>query len=166
MRIPPYYQKPSWQRFFAGMVVGALISWGFFLYSYGVLQEKNIEIITKQKNTINELNKEIKIWKEDIQELNDENEQLLKVQSIKVIIQNKERYDDKFLEYSIQKQIEEDLSNLKAKDIQSVINTRHLITRAIENRNFKVEDQIYKAEVSQLVITTTIIIEVVIELNG
>lgn len=166
MRIPPYYQKPSWQRFFAGMVVGAIISWGFFLYSYGSLQEKNVEIITKQKNTINELNKEIQIWKEDIQELNDENEQLLKVQNIKVIIQNRDFYDDKFLEYSIKKQIEEDLSDLKAKDIQSVINTRNLITRAIENERFKVEDQVYRAKVSQLVITTTIIIEVEIKLQN
>ncbi|WP_044893412.1 sporulation membrane protein YtrI [Bacillus alveayuensis] len=161
MRIPPYYQKPSWQRFFVGMVFGAMISWGFFLYSYSVLQEKNVEIMTKQKDTIKQLRKENEIWKEDIQKLNDQNEKLLTVQNIKVNIKNAERYKlDKIMEYLIKKHVEEDLSDLKAKNIESVINTRHLITKAIENEEFKVEDKEYKAKVSQLVISTTIIVEI------
>ncbi|HAQ08205.1 MAG TPA: sporulation protein, partial [Bacillus bacterium] len=31
MRIPPYYRRPEWQRFFSGMAVGALLSWVLFL---------------------------------------------------------------------------------------------------------------------------------------
>ncbi|WP_243291249.1 sporulation membrane protein YtrI [Bacillus sp. FJAT-47783] len=161
MRIPPYYRKPSWQRFFVGMVFGALISWGFFIYSYGSLQERYIETITKQRETIKELNKEIDIWKNDVQKLNDKNEELLTVQSIKINIQNGKRYNlDKFMEYSIKRHIEEDLSDLKGKDIESVINTRYLITKAVENEEFPVEDRKFRAKVTQLVLSTTIIIEV------
>ncbi|WP_243386065.1 sporulation membrane protein YtrI [Bacillus kexueae] len=162
MRIPPYYRKPSWQRFFSGVVVGALISWGFFLYTYGHLQEQHVAIIMKQKETIKELNKEIDIWKEDVEKLNNQNEQLLTVQTIKVNIQNSDKYKlDKMMEYKIQKHIEEDLSNLKAKDIESVINTRHLIMKTIENERFdEIEDYIFKFKVTQLVISTTVIVEV------
>ena len=45
MRIPPYYRKPAWQRFFSGMAVGAFISWFLFLYMNGVSIEKNAKKI-------------------------------------------------------------------------------------------------------------------------
>lgn len=161
MRIPPYYRHPSWQRFFAGVVIGALISWGFFLYTYGYLEEKHVEIIMKQKKTIQELNNEINIWREDVQKLNDRNEQLLTVQSIKIHIRNSERYKlDKMMEYDIKKHIEEDLADLMAKDIESVINTRDLITKTIENESFTIEDHTFKLKVSQLVISTVVIVEI------
>ena len=39
MRIPPYYRKPTWQQFFAGMAIGGVISWFIFFYIFGVWQE-------------------------------------------------------------------------------------------------------------------------------
>ncbi|MDV2888249.1 sporulation protein, partial [Alkalihalophilus pseudofirmus] len=49
MRIPPYYRRPSWQRFFAGMAIGGAISWCIFLYIFGVWQEENAKLIRKQQ---------------------------------------------------------------------------------------------------------------------
>ncbi len=55
MRIPPYYHKPSWQQFFSGLILGGVISWGIFLYIFGVWQEKQANQIQKQKEEIQEL---------------------------------------------------------------------------------------------------------------
>nr|WP_235048659.1 hypothetical protein [Geobacillus sp. WSUCF1] len=65
MRIPPYYQYPSWQRFFAGAAIGALISWFVFLYMFGVLQEKQVRHVNELNEQIADLQNEIRIWQED-----------------------------------------------------------------------------------------------------
>ncbi len=35
MYIPNYKKHRGWLRFFAGILIGALIGWGFFLAEYG-----------------------------------------------------------------------------------------------------------------------------------
>lgn len=166
MRIPPYYRSPTWQRFFAGVAVGALVSWLFFLYSFGYYQEKQVEIIATQKKTIAQLQNDIEIWQRDYKELNKRNLELLTVQHIEIEIQNANKYKlDKLMEYSIENNIKSDLADLIAKDIDSVIKTRHLIAKTIENKVYQAEDKEFKAKVVELVITPTIIIEVELVLN-
>lgn len=60
MRIPPYYRNSHWQRFFAGMAIGGIISWFIFLYIFGEWQEKYSMEISKQEETIRDLTKEKK----------------------------------------------------------------------------------------------------------
>ncbi len=43
MHIPPYYKRPSFQRFFAGICIGTIIGYLIFIYMFGELQEKWIE---------------------------------------------------------------------------------------------------------------------------
>ncbi len=166
MRIPPYYKKPSWQRFFAGVAVGALISWGFFLYSFGYYQEKQVKIISTQQETIEQLKNDIQIWQRDYKELNKRNLELLTVQDVKIEIKNAENYKlDELMKYSIENTIKNDLADLIAKDIDSVVKTRHLIAKTIENRKYKIDDKEYNATVVELVITPTIIVEVELKLS-
>ena len=65
MRIPPYYRNPLWQRFFAGVIIGAIISWGLFLYMFGDLQEKQIQLIETQQDAIKDLHDELEIWQNE-----------------------------------------------------------------------------------------------------
>ena len=92
MRIPPYYRRPSWQRFFAGAAVGGAISWCIFLYIYGVWQEENTELLRIQQQKIIDLNEEKKIWQEEYKEMNKRNIEQLTVQKINVKIMNWEKY--------------------------------------------------------------------------
>ena len=62
MRIPPYYRNPLWQRFFAGAVIGGIISWCLFFYMYLDLQEKQVLLIQTQQDTIKDLKNELEIW--------------------------------------------------------------------------------------------------------
>ena len=121
MRIPPYYRKPSWQRFFSGMAVGAMLSWALFLYFNGELIEKNAKVIHEQKVKIEDLEKDIKIWQDDYAELNKKNEEKLTVQEVKVKITNDKKYKlDALSIYEIEEQMKGDLNILLAKDLDSV----------------------------------------------
>lgn len=47
MRVPSerMFKRSDWQRFFAGIVIGAIVSWGVFLTIYGVSRDRELEEI-------------------------------------------------------------------------------------------------------------------------
>jgi len=161
MRVPPYYRKPSWQRFFSGMAIGAALSWVLFLYFNGVLMEKNSKTIHEQKDKIAELEEDIKIWQDDYAELNKKNEEKLTVQEIKVKIVNDKKYKlDALSIYEIEEQTKSDLNILLAKDLDSVFKSRELITKLIENKTIPINDKRYKLKIKSMVIYTSVSIQV------
>ncbi|MEM5591984.1 hypothetical protein AAHH67_10045 [Niallia circulans] len=66
MRIPPYYKNQAVQRFFAGMVIGGVISWCIFVFIFGVWQERYSSEIKTQKATIEDLEREKKYGKRNL----------------------------------------------------------------------------------------------------
>ncbi|WP_078432353.1 sporulation membrane protein YtrI [Metabacillus halosaccharovorans] len=161
MRIPPHYQQPTWQRFFAGAAIGAIISWGVFLFIYGVNQEKHSTIINEQKQIIQELQNDNKIYKEEYTKLNKEAQKKLTIQEINVHLTNGDRFNFKEFRINIiENKIKEDLFDLVAKDIESVSSNQLLIERTIENRTFDIEGKKYHLEMIKLVLHTTLYIEV------
>lgn len=168
MRIPPYYRKPAWQRFFSGMAVGGAISWCLFLYINGVSMEKNAKKIHEQEDLIRELQRDIKIWQDDYAQLNKKNEEKLTVQEIKVKIVNDKKYKqylDALSIYEIEEQTKSELNVLLAKDLDSVFKSRELITKLIENKSIPVNDKRYKLKIRSMVIYTSVTIQVEIMLD-
>lgn len=168
MRIPPYYRKPAWQRFFSGMAVGGAISWCLFLYINGVSMEKNAKKIHEQEDLIRELQRDIKIWQDDYAQLNKKNEEKLTVQEVKVKIVNDKKYKqylDALSIYEIEEQTKSDLNVLLAKDLDSVFKSRELITKLIENKSIPVNDKRYKLKIRSMVIYTSVTIQVEIMLD-
>jgi hypothetical protein len=167
MRIPPYYRRPEWQRFFSGVAVGALVSWVLFLYINGAWMEKHAKKIEQQKDEIADLQSDIKIWMEDYEELNKKNQENLTVQEIKVKIVNDKKYKqlDTLSIYEIEEETKGQLNMLLAKDLDSVFKSRDLITRVIENKSIKVNDKRYKLKIKSMVIYTSVSIQVEISLD-
>ncbi|MEH7442455.1 sporulation membrane protein YtrI [Heyndrickxia sp. MSNUG] len=168
MRIPPYYRKPAWQRFFSGMAVGGAISWCLFLYINGVSMEKNAKKIHEQEDLIRELQRDIKIWQDDYAQLNKKNEEKLTVQEVKVKIVNDKKYKqylDALSIYEIEEQTKSELNVLLAKDLDSVFKSRELITKLIENKSIPVNDKRYKLKIRSMVIYTSVTIQVEIMLD-
>lgn len=168
MRIPPYYRKPAWQRFFSGMAVGGALSWCLFLYINGVSMEKNAKKIHEQEDLIRELQRDIKIWQDDYAQLNKKNEEKLTVQEIKVKIVNDKKYKqylDALAIYEIEEQTKSELNVLLAKDLDSVFKSRELITKLIENKSIPVNDKRYKLKIKSMVIYTSVTIQVEIFLD-
>lgn len=166
MRIPPYYRLPSWQRFFAGMAIGGVISWFIFLFIFGEWQEKYSKEIQLQKDEIAELKKDKKIWQEDFKKLNKENQKKLTVQDITIKIVNSDKYKlDSFSVFQLEDEIKEDISMMRAKDIDTVYKSSELIKKIIENKTHEVNEKRYRVEVKEMVIYTTVSIELTLMLD-
>jgi hypothetical protein len=161
MRIPPYYKRPSWQRFFSGMAVGGAVSWVIFLYIYGVWQEKHIYKIRTQEETIKEMQNDIKIWQEEYKEINKRNIEQLTVQKINVKIINSEKYKlDTLGVFETEEAVKDDIGMMLAKDIDTVYKSKELIKKIIENKNIKLNDKRYKLHVQEMWFYTTLTINV------
>ena len=164
MRIPPLYRKPSWQRFFAGMAVGGVISWCIFLYIYGVWQEKNTELIRTQVKKIIDLNEEKKIWQEEYKQINKRNIEQLTVQKINIRISNSEKYKlDSLSVLETEDSVRDDISMMIAKDIETVYKSKDLLKKIIENKQIKLNDKRYKLKVKEMVFYTNLSIQLEIQ---
>lgn len=162
MRIPPYYKNQAVQRFFAGMVIGGVISWCIFVFIFGVWQERYSSEIKTQKATIEDLEREKKIWQEEFAAQNKTTEEKLTVEGIVVKINNtdKEKYDIKpFNALEMEDAIKEDLSTIIAKDLDMVYKSRALLKKSIENKVVESDKKRYKFKVTELIIYTTVHVE-------
>ncbi|MEH7379675.1 sporulation membrane protein YtrI [Bacillus sp. JJ1533] len=165
MRVPPYYQKPGWQRFFAGVVIGALISWIVFLFQFGVLQDNQIKKITQQEDEIKDLQKSKEILIEDAKKVNEDNKNKLKIQDFEVTFANRKKVELSSLDlHHIKTAVIEDLNTLIGHDIQTLSKNRELLYKTIENRDFEVNDKTYKLKVHSVFVDTTLEISLTIEL--
>lgn len=166
MRIPPYYRKPSWQRFFAGAAVGGVISWCIFLYIFGVWQEDYAKLIRKQEKDIAEYKNDIKIWQEDYEALNKQNLGKITVQKINIKITNSEKYKlDEFSVFQTEEAVHDDIKMVLAKDLETVAKSKDMIKKIIENKPIKLYDKRYKLTVKEMVIYTTLTIQLEIKFD-
>jgi hypothetical protein len=164
MRIPPYYRRPSWQRFFAGAAVGGAISWCIFLYIYGVWQEENTELLRIQQQKIIDLYEEKKIWQEEYKEMNKRNIEQLTVQKINIKITNWEKYKLDLLSVSeTEDSVKDDISMMLAKDLDTVYKSKDLLKKIIENKPIKINDKRYKLKVKEMVVYTNLSIQLEIQ---
>lgn len=161
MRIPPYYRLPTWQRFFAGVVIGAIGSWFVFFYMYGVLQEKQISIIEIQRKEIHELKIKVGIWEQDFNKLNEETEKHLSVKEIRVNIVNDRFYDlDKLSVAEAEEVIRTDLTTLITKNVEDVYKTKALLKKSIENKILEINKKRYRIEITEIFFYKNMEIEV------
>ncbi|WP_163101244.1 sporulation membrane protein YtrI [Peribacillus alkalitolerans] len=161
MRIPPLYHQPLWQRFFAGFAIGGFISWFLFFYMYGGMQEKQIQMISNQEETIKDLEKKLGVLEEDYKALNKQNEEKLLVQDISVAIENYKLYQlDRLSVMEAQESIKDDLDFLITKDIESVYAGKVLLKKSIENKIIEINKKRYKIEVTEMMFYTKVSIQV------
>lgn len=164
MRIPPLYRKPSWQRFFGGAAIGGAISWCIFLFIYGTWQERHTKLIQQQQEKIADLQNDIQIWQEEYKAANKRNIEQITVQNISVKITNWEKYHlDSFSKFQIEDSVKEDIGMMIAKDLETVFKSKDLIKKIIQNKNIKLNGKSYKLEVKEMVIYTTLSIELEIQ---
>jgi hypothetical protein len=166
MRIPPYYRRPSWQRLFSGMAIGGAISWCIFLYIFGVWQEENSKLIQKQREDIKELKDEIKIWQEDYANLNQENLEKITVQKINIKITNSEKFRlDDFSVFQAEEAVRDDIKVVLAKDLETVAKSKDMIKKIIENKPITLNEKRYKFKVKEMVIYTTLTVQLELQFD-
>lgn len=162
MRVPPYNRDPGWQRFFSGVVLGAIVGWLIFMLMYGVTLEKNIGDLIKYKEEVKSYKNRIHILTEDNDKLKEEKDQL-KIEDFKISIINHEKYLlNSFSRSSIIARITEDLNDQVSKDVASIKDNRQLLIKVIENKSYTLDDKRYYFEVDFLYIDTTIEMDLLI----
>ncbi|WP_404468688.1 sporulation membrane protein YtrI [Sutcliffiella horikoshii] len=162
MRVPPYNRDPGWQRFFSGVVLGAIVGWLIFMLMYGVTLEKNIGDLIKYKEEVKSYKNRIHILTEDNDKLKEEKDQL-KIEDFKISIINHEKYMlNSFSRSSIIARITEDLNDQVSKDVASIKDNRQLLIKVIENKSYSLDDKRYYFEVDFLYIDTTIEMDLLI----
>lgn len=161
MKIPSVSSDKGWQRFFAGVAIGAIISWALYFYMHGVMQEQQIQKIETQKQEIKDLTKKIEIWEEESESLNEEAEKKVKIIEIQVTIENYRDYKlDLLSVIEAQEAIRNDLRSLITKDLETVYKGKSLIRKTIENKIVEMNKKKYTFEVSEIMFYSTIYIEV------
>ena len=161
MRPSSILSQKEWQRFFAGVAIGAIISWVIYVYLHGIMQETQIKEIIEQQQTIQKLEDEIAIWEKESESINEETEKKLTIQEIQIVIENYRDYDlDLLSVLKAQEEIRKDLSSLITKDLETVYKGRFLIKKTVENKIIEINDKKYSFTVSELMFYTTIYIEV------
>ncbi|MBM4762544.1 sporulation membrane protein YtrI [Bacillus sp. B15-48] len=166
MRIPPYYRKPSWQRFFAGMVIGAFLSWCVFLYMHGVMIEDKTAYISKLEGDLKQEKRNVKIWQDDYKKLNEKNLDQLTIQNIEIKILNGEKYGlDSLAVYEAEEEIKEYLNFFLAKDLDFVYKSRDLIQKMIENKVVPLNGKRYRLSITSMFVYTTVSIQIKLHLD-
>ncbi|MFB4163011.1 sporulation membrane protein YtrI [Alteribacillus sp. JSM 102045] len=165
MRIPPYYRRPGWQRFFAGIAMGALGGWAFFLFQFGAVHEELVIEINKKRIQIENQKEQIDILRSEERKRNEENEQKLTIQETKIKFtnENKLRLNELAL-YELKQQVEDEVKFLKNKNIESVVEGKELIKKAVENKTYEVGDHEYRLHIEEMYIYTSLELHVKITL--
>ncbi|MFV8827557.1 sporulation membrane protein YtrI [Alkalihalobacterium sp. APHAB7] len=157
MRVPPYYKRPGWQRFFAGVVIGMIIGWAFFVYEFGTINETLVSEIKKQQITIENLNKDLETLRSVEKKLNEENEKRLTIQELEMYFTNEKQVKlSELTLYELKQKGLNELRFLKGKDIATVASTNELMIKTIENTEFQIGDGRYKLKVEQVYLYTTL----------
>ncbi|MBM7701223.1 sporulation membrane protein YtrI [Metabacillus iocasae] len=168
MRVPDnrLYKRSDWQRFFAGLAIGAIISWGVFLALYGMSQDARIKYFNDRKEEFEDLKRDKEIWMSEKEALNKENKRNLLIQDIKVRVatEQKEKYKlDSYSAYLIQESAKEEIEYLISKNIEDVYNSNQLLKKAIENKEYKIDKMLYTVEVHEILFYTTLSVQLKIK---
>jgi len=165
MRIPPYYQLRSWQRFLAGFFVGTIAGWLIFLFMFGHVQDKQVNLILEQQVRIRDLENQKEIWQKDYEKLNEENKKKLIIEEINIYFTNEKKLMlNEFTKYHLQEAIKEDINTLIKKDIETVAGNTQLIINTIENKIITLEGQKYQMKVHQIHLFTRLDLYLKVEL--
>lgn len=165
MRIPPYYQNRSWQRFLAGVFIGAIVGWLIFLFMFGQLQNNQVSLILEQQLKIRDLEYAKEIWQKDYEKWNEENQKKLKIEEINIYFTNEKRLLlNEYIKYQLQEAIKADIKTLIKMDIESVAKNNELIIKTIENKIITIEGQKYQMKVHQFHLFTRLDLYLKIEL--
>jgi hypothetical protein len=153
MRIPFYYGNKNWQRFFGGMIIGIVIGFGIFIFINGVAQERQLQLIAKQKAQIEDLEDQRNILLEEEVKKNEDLQDKLTVQSISVTIEKDKKIQlDGVKLIDLKEGISRQIRSIIGNDIESVAKNKGLVFSAINNHSYLVEDQIFHVEVKSVTI--------------
>lgn len=157
MHVSPYHKQKSWQRFFVGGFIGAIIAYAIFVYMHGSMYEKLYERNVQLKSEITELKSQNEALLQDKKDLDEKQNEKITVEEIEIQIENKEKLDiDRLLAHQIEEEIQETLKHVIGQEVTLVGSSDHLLISTLERQTIDIEETSYQFRVSRLIISEKI----------
>lgn len=158
MHIPPHYKRPSWQRFFLGVVTGILVGYVIMLFMYGTMYEQVVD----ENRTLRASNKELTNYNKALIEDQEEAEERVNapytIERIQFNIENeKELRLDRLASHELEELLIDEIDVVIGKSVSSVAENNALLIAAIENKSFKVDDFTYTFTVKKFILYSTVL---------
>ncbi|MBP3949753.1 sporulation membrane protein YtrI [Bacillus suaedae] len=155
MRIPPFYERKTFQRFFAGCILGVLLGWTFFIYQYGQVYNELVLRLSEQQAIIENLEERIEELNSEQSKLNEENQKKLTIQEIEIEFNNDRRLRlNQLTLLELRKQVLEEIQHIERKDLESVANTKDLLISTLENKVFVIDQNRFQVKVDGIFLYT------------
>ncbi|MFA9558730.1 sporulation membrane protein YtrI [Evansella sp. AB-rgal1] len=164
MRIPPHYRDKSWQRLFAGFILGMIFGWMFFLYHYGLVHDKLIMQMNELNTTITKQENKIESLQQARDEQSEELQKNLTVQDIEIGFTNEDEINlSELALHNLRNALENELDIIRNRNIQTVAESIDLLYSAVENKVYGLNDKRYRFKIEMLYLYTTTEVKVKIE---
>ncbi|WP_099158751.1 sporulation membrane protein YtrI [Virgibacillus ndiopensis] len=165
MHIPPYHKKESWQRFFVGALIGAVIAYCIVMYMYGSMYEKLFGENLNLQSKITEL----KNQNEALKDLDEKSKEEMTVEKIEIdIINNKdeELHMDLLMKQQLEELIKEEIKQIVGQSVSTIADSDKLLESTIENKEISIDELTYSFVVKKMVVTKNVKIEVEAEVSN
>src|SRR5690625_73883 len=152
MHVPPFYKKRSYQIFFVGMFIGAIIAYIMLLFMHSKMYEELLFEHTELQAKVSELENQSDLLLEDKEEMEEKSTTI--VTSIHIEFTNDEELKfDRLITLQLEDAIKNELADVIGKSVQSVSESDDLLVTVIENKSFTIDDQSYQFEVKKVSIS-------------
>lgn len=157
MHIPPYHKQPAWQRFFVGMLFGAIIAYLVLVYMQGAMYEELIlENIEKE-----ELISDLRSQNEALLQDQDDKSAATTVQEIEITLINPDVLKkNSLLESQLKSLIKQEINHLIGIEITVLSASDELLVSAIENKTFTLDNRSYQFLLKRTTISPTLKLKV------
>ncbi len=157
VRIPPYFMRTGVRRFFAGLMIGTLLGWSFFIFQYGQVHEELLLKLSEKEALVQELEKKINELRSEQVKINEENKKKLTVQQIEVYFTTSRKLRlNQLTLFELRKEALQELQFIEGKDIETVANMKDIVIAALENKIFHIGEQYYQLKVKEVYLFTTL----------
>ncbi|GAB2569809.1 sporulation membrane protein YtrI [Gracilibacillus alcaliphilus] len=163
MHIPPYYKRPGWQRFLAGIACGTIIGYFIFLYMFGSFQERWIEENLTLRTRYQELNQNYKTLLENHRALDQQTKEGVGIKEIKIDFLNLEQLrmeNDRLMIHQLEEAITLEAGQAIGKKVQDMDESIDFLIATIENKTFRIDDFQFQAEISRIIISETLYLSI------
>ncbi|WP_047981604.1 sporulation membrane protein YtrI [Ornithinibacillus contaminans] len=157
MHVPPYHRRPGWQRFFVGVLFGALLAYWIVIFMYGTMYERLLAENSSIQKELHDAQLKIEALEKDKEDLNEKNKQSITVEEIDLEILNADDLKiDKLLQNQLEELIKEEIKEILGSNVDTIAENDVLLLSSIENKTFRVDDFTYSFEIKRLIISKTV----------
>lgn len=162
MHIPPLYKNKEWRRFLAGIAIGAMIGYTFFIIIYGQQQENMTQEHIRLSAELHETEKK---YEHLLNNPPEGEEKPIKVRELHVRYTNAKKLEvDLLTQHQLTSLVKELLASVNGQNVEAVGEQVNLMISTIESKDYMIDQLTYQLKVKRLVVTKDVTFDLEIKL--